>query len=142
MRRFALGLLALVVVIPSAGYLYLRQSLPQTRGELVLAGLRAETEVLRANAQRDLVAAPPRSEDVAEAEARVAELTGRLRELDALLAEAVVKAPEPAVVEVLAVRPGDIVAPNQPVARVLRRRVKMALVTAAKVSASCGAGLG
>ena len=47
MRRFALGLLALVVVIPSAGYLYLRQSLPKTRGELVLAGLRAETEVLR-----------------------------------------------------------------------------------------------
>src|SRR5688572_27819374 len=47
MRRFALGLLALVVVIPSAGYLYLRQSLPQTRGEVVLAGLRAETEVLR-----------------------------------------------------------------------------------------------
>ena len=47
MRRFALGLLALVVVIPCAGYLYLRQSLPQTRGEVVLAGLRAETEVLR-----------------------------------------------------------------------------------------------
>ena len=47
MRRLALGLLALFVVIASAGYLYLRQSLPQTRGEVSLAGLGAEAEVLR-----------------------------------------------------------------------------------------------
>ena len=80
----------------------------------------AEAGVRRATAQRDLVAAPPRPEDVAEAEAKVAELTARLKEVDALLAETVVRAPEPAVVEVLAVRPGDIVGPNQPVARVLR----------------------
>jgi HlyD family secretion protein len=80
----------------------------------------AEADVARARAQRDLVAAPTRSEDIAEAEAKVAELTARLKELDAELAETVVKAPEPAVVEVLTVRPGDIVAPNQPIARVLR----------------------
>ena len=80
----------------------------------------AKAEVVRAKAQRDLVKATARSEDVAESTARVAELDARVRELDAQLAEAVVKAPEPAVVEVLAVRPGDILAPNQPVARVLR----------------------
>lgn len=80
----------------------------------------AAAELMRAKAQRELVKATARSEDVAEASARVAELDARVRELDAQLAEAVVKAPEPAVVEVLAVRPGDILAPNQPVARVLR----------------------
>lgn len=80
----------------------------------------AEAEVTRAKAQRESVKAPTRSEDVAEASARVAELEARVRELDAQLAEAVVKAPEAAVVEVLAARPGDILAPNQPVARVLR----------------------
>ena len=57
---------------------------------------------------------------MAEATAKVAELDARIKELDAQLAEAVVKAPEPAVIEVLAVRPGDILAPNQPVGRVLR----------------------
>ena len=61
-----------------------------------------------------------RSEDIAEAAARVAELRGKLREIDANLDEAVVKAPEPAVIEVLAVRKGDLVPPNQPVLRVLR----------------------
>jgi HlyD family secretion protein len=80
----------------------------------------AAAELTRAKAQRDLVKATARSEDVAEASARVAELDARIREFDAQLAEAVVKAPEPAVVEVLTVRPGDILAPNQPVARVLR----------------------
>jgi multidrug resistance efflux pump len=80
----------------------------------------AEAEVTHAKAQRDLVKAPARSEDIAEATAHVGELEARVKELDAQLAEAVVKAPEPCVVEVLTVRPGDILAPNQPVGRVLR----------------------
>jgi HlyD family secretion protein len=80
----------------------------------------AEAELIHAKAQRDLVKAPARSEEVAEQSAKVAELDARIKELEAQLAEAVVKAPEAAVVEVLAVRPGDILAPNQPVARVLR----------------------
>jgi HlyD family secretion protein len=81
---------------------------------------RAEADLAHAKAQRNLVKAPARSEDVAEATAKVGELDARVRELDAQLAEAVVKAPEPAVVDVLAVRPGDILAPSQPVGRVLR----------------------
>jgi HlyD family secretion protein len=80
----------------------------------------AEAELFRAKAQLELVAAPTRSEEILEAGARVHELDAQLKELDARLAEAVVIAPEAAVVEVLAVRPGDILAPNQPVARVLR----------------------
>jgi multidrug resistance efflux pump len=47
-------------------------------------------------------------------------LYGKLRELDAQLAEAVVRAPERAVVEVVAVRKGDVVAANHSVVRVLR----------------------
>src|SRR5262249_5565325 len=43
-----------------------------------------------------------------------------LNELDANLAEAVVRAPERLVIEILAVRKGDLVAPNQPVIRALR----------------------
>src|SRR5262249_29662049 len=62
----------------------------------------------------------PRSEDRAAAEARAAEAAARVRELDVALKEAEVRAPEPALVEVVAVRPGDLVAANQPILRVLR----------------------
>ena len=48
------------------------------------------------------------------------EAAGRLKEIEANLAEAQVVAPEKAIVEVLAVRKGDLVPPNQPVVRVLR----------------------
>ncbi len=82
--------------------------------------LEAEAEVRRTLAQRDLTVAPTRSEEISEWVAKVAELTARIRELDAMLAEGVVSAPEPAIVEVLAVRPGDVTGPNQPVARLLR----------------------
>jgi len=61
-----------------------------------------------------------RSEDIAAAEARVAEARGKLAELDANLAESVIHAPEPAIVDVLAVRKGDVLPPNAPVARLLR----------------------
>jgi multidrug resistance efflux pump len=74
----------------------------------------------RARANYDLLLAGTRTEDVAEAEARVAEARGKLREVDATLREAAVTAPERVVVEVLAVRKGDLVPPNQPVVRVLR----------------------
>jgi HlyD family secretion protein len=62
-----------------------------------------------------------RYEERDEAAARVAEMRGKLREIEVNLQEAIVKAPEPAVVEVLAVRKGDLVQPGQPILRVLRR---------------------
>jgi multidrug resistance efflux pump len=80
----------------------------------------AKAEWHKWRAQAELLEAGTREEEIAEAEARVAELYGKLRELDAQLAEAVVRAPERAVVEVVAVRKGDVVAANHSVVRVLR----------------------
>jgi multidrug resistance efflux pump len=98
----------------------------RARLDLLEAGPRVE-EIAEARAERDkaranheLLLAGTRPEDVLAAEAKVAELQARLSEIDANLAEGVVIAPERAVVEVLAVRKGDVVGPNQPVARVLR----------------------
>jgi multidrug resistance efflux pump len=61
-----------------------------------------------------------REEDKREAEAKLANSEGKLREIDANLKEAVVRAPARAVIDVLAVRPGDIIAPNQPIVRILK----------------------
>jgi HlyD family secretion protein len=79
---------------------------------------RAELEQARANWR--LLLEGTRSEDVASADAHVAEAQGRLHELDTLLGELEVRAPEPAVVEVVAVRKGDLVTANQSILRVLR----------------------
>jgi HlyD family secretion protein len=98
----------------------------RARRKLLEAGNRPEeiaqaaAEVDRAKASYDLLKAGTRSEDIAAAVARVAELHARLEEMKANLAETVVRASEKAVVEVLAVRKGDVVPPNQPVVRVLR----------------------
>lgn len=94
--------------------------------KLLQAGSRPEeiaeaaAEVARVKANLDLLEAGSRSEDIAAAEARVAELKARVEELKVNVAESIVRAPEKAVVEVLPVRKGDLVAPNQPVVRVLR----------------------
>lgn len=80
----------------------------------------AAAEVRRAQASYDLLKAGTRYEEISSAEARVAEMEGRVEELKANLEEAVLKAPESAVVEVLAVRKGDVLGPNQTVVRVLR----------------------
>jgi multidrug resistance efflux pump len=98
----------------------------RARNDMLRTGSRPEdiaeaaAEMGRAQANLDLLLAGTRSEDIAAAEARMKEAHGRLREVEANLAEAVVRAPERAVVEVLAVRKGDLVPPNQPVVRVLR----------------------
>jgi multidrug resistance efflux pump len=73
-----------------------------------------------ARAKLDMLHAGNRKEDIADAEAKVVEMRGKLRELDANLAEAEVHAPERAVVEVMSVRKGDLVPPNQSIIRVLR----------------------
>jgi multidrug resistance efflux pump len=94
--------------------------------DLLVAGSRPEevaeaaAQLRRAEASALLLQNGTRSEDLAEAEAQLKEARGKLREVEANLAEAVVRAPEAAVVEVLAVRKGDLMQPNQPVVRVLR----------------------
>ncbi len=80
----------------------------------------AAAELKRNQASLDLLLAGTRSEEIASAQARVAELEARVEELKVNLQETVIKAPEAVVVEVLAVRKGDVLAPNQSVARVLR----------------------
>ena len=61
-----------------------------------------------------------RPEDIALAEANVIEARGKLNEINANMEEAKVISPERAVIEVIAVRQGDLVTPNTPVVRVLR----------------------
>jgi HlyD family secretion protein len=80
----------------------------------------ATAEVARIKAKSDLLENGTREEDIALAEATVAEIKGRLTEVEVNRKEAVVCAPGPAVVDVLAVRTGDLVSPNTPVLRVLR----------------------
>jgi multidrug resistance efflux pump len=103
-----------------------RVNAARARLRLLQAGSRVEeiaeaaAELARAQPNWDLLEAGTRAEDIAQAEARVAELKAKLGELEVNLREAIVLAPELAVVEVLPVRKGDMVAPNQPVVRVLR----------------------
>lgn len=98
----------------------------KARGDMLSAGSRPEdiaeaaAEVARLQANYDLLLAGTRPEDIAVAEATVAEIKGRLQENQVNQEEAVVRAPGKAVVEVLAVRKGDLVSPNQPMLRILR----------------------
>jgi multidrug resistance efflux pump len=62
----------------------------------------------------------PRREDIELARACRDEARGKVQEIEANLAEATIRAPEQAVVEVLGVRKGDVVTPNQIIVRVLR----------------------
>jgi multidrug resistance efflux pump len=80
----------------------------------------AAAQLKQAQANYDLLLAGTRSEDLAAAEGRVAEARGRLHEIEANLDEAVVHAPERVLVEVVGVRKGDLIQPNQPILRVLR----------------------
>lgn len=96
---------------------YLNMLLDGTRPE---DKAEAESLLHQAQANYDMLLAGTRDEDKASAEARVVELRGKLDELKANLNEAVVRAPDRVLVEVLAVRKGDLVAPNQPIIRALR----------------------
>src|SRR5262249_12872769 len=83
--------------------------------DLVVAGSRKEdieeaaAELKRARANALQLQNGNRSEDIAVAEAALAEACGKLHEVEAQLREAALLAPEPAVVEVLCVRKGDLV---------------------------------
>lgn len=96
------------------------------RSKLMEAGYRVEeiaetaADLDRLQANLDLLKVGARQEDKDEARAQITGIAAQIAEIDVKRAERTVTAPERAVVEVLSVRPGDIVAPNQPVARVLR----------------------
>jgi multidrug resistance efflux pump len=80
----------------------------------------AAAQLRRAEANYRLLQAGTRSEDLAEVAARAAEIRAKLTEVEASLAETVVRAPEKVRVEVVSVRKGDLVPANQPVVRILR----------------------
>ncbi len=94
--------------------------------DLLVAGSRKEdiaeaaAELKRFRANALLLQHGNRAEDSAEAEATLAEARGKLYEVEAQVREAELHAPEQAVVEVLGVRKGDVVMPNQIIVRVLR----------------------
>lgn len=104
-----------------------RADTARARLDLLLAGTRpediaeAQAELKKAEANYDLLKNGTRSEDLELAAARVLEAQAKLDEADADLAELEIKAPEAAVLDVLAIRPGDVLPPNAPVARLLRR---------------------
>lgn len=103
-----------------------RVAAARARYDLMLAGSReedlaeAQAELRRLEANERLLRAGTRPEDLASAKARLAEARGRLQELEVHLREAVVRAAEPCLVEVVHVRKGALVQAGQPVARVLR----------------------
>jgi HlyD family secretion protein len=84
----------------------------------------AKAEWQRAQANADLIYNGTRAEDISLARAKLAEVKAKLQEVEINLQEAVVRVPDDpqfdnAVVEVVAVRPGDIVAAGQSVVRML-----------------------
>ena len=90
--------------------------------DLLLAGTRQE-EVDRADrlfkqatANRELVERGARKEDIESARAQVERARAALQQIDKQVAELEVKAPADAFVEVLQLRPGDLITPGAPIA--------------------------
>lgn len=104
-----------------------RSRAAQARLDLLEAGSRAEdidearADLDRLKAQYRLVVEGPRPEDRLIAKARLDEAQRKLAEVEVHIRESVVRAAEPALVELVTVRPGDLVAANQPVVKALRR---------------------
>jgi HlyD family secretion protein len=98
----------------------------QARHQMMQAGSRkediaeAQAEYEKAQARANELRAGNRWEDIAQAQARIMEAKAKVEEVEAQLREAEVLAPENVVIDVVAVRKGDIIPPNQPVIRALR----------------------
>lgn len=104
-----------------------RRDAEKKRLDLLLNGSRkediraAEERFRQAQQAEKLVLAGPRAEEIADARAQLAEVQARLEQIKVQLAEGEVKASAAASVEVLNVRPGDLLTPNQTVARLLEK---------------------
>jgi multidrug resistance efflux pump len=77
---------------------------------------RAQQQYKQATANRELVERGARKEDIDSAKAQLERARASLVQIETQLAELEVKAPAGAFVEVLQVRPGDLISPNAPVA--------------------------
>lgn len=104
-----------------------RRDAEKKRLDLLLNGSRkediraAEERFRQAQQAEKLVLAGARNEEIADARAQLAEAQARLEQIKVQLAEGEVKASAAATVEVLTVRPGDLLTPNQTVARLLEK---------------------
>ncbi|MCG3164178.1 MAG: hypothetical protein JMDDDDMK_05661 [Acidobacteria bacterium] len=81
----------------------------------------AEERYRQAQEAERLVVAGPRAEEIADARAQLAEAKAKLEQIEVQVAEGEVKSPANAIVEVLPIRPGDLITPNQIVARLLEK---------------------
>src|SRR5262245_13586567 len=97
------------------------------RLDLLLNGSRkediraAEERFRQAQEAEALVQAGSRPEEIADARAQLAESQARLDQINVQLAEGEVKSPANALVETLSIRPGDLLIPNQTIARLLEK---------------------
>lgn len=84
--------------------------------------IRAAEEKFRQTQEAErLVVAGPRIEEIADARAQLAEARARVEQIRIQLAEGEVVSPANAIAEVISIRPGDLLGPNQPVARLLEK---------------------
>jgi HlyD family secretion protein len=99
-----------------------RRESARQRLDLLLAGTRseevarAEREYQQAAARRQLVERGARREDIQAAQAQLDRARATLQQVETQFAELEVHSPSNAFVEVLRVRPGDLINPNSPVA--------------------------
>ncbi|NOT60414.1 MAG: HlyD family efflux transporter periplasmic adaptor subunit, partial [Acidobacteria bacterium] len=102
-----------------------RRDAEKKRLDLLLNGSRkediraAEERYRQAQQAERLVAVGPRAEEIADARAQLTEAQARRAQLEVQLAEGQITAPADATVEVISIRPGDLLTPNQSVARLL-----------------------
>jgi ABC exporter DevB family membrane fusion protein len=85
--------------------------------ERTVSGLEGRLQAARA--QQQLVEQGPRAEDIQAARADVSQARGDLQLAEAHWAEREVRSPSAAIVEVLDLRPGDLIVANSPVAKLL-----------------------
>ena len=103
-----------------------RVAAAKAKSEMMEAGSRQEdivearAEVARLEANEKLLRLGTRQEELDSAYARMGEVEGRIAELQVSLDEAIVRAAEPCVVEIVNVRKGDLAAASQPLVKVLR----------------------
>lgn len=104
-----------------------RRDNEKKRLDLLLNGSRpediraAQERFRQAQEAERLVLAGARTEEIKDARAQLAEAEARAEQLKVNIAEGEVRAPTRAIVEALSVRPGDLVAPNQTIARLLEQ---------------------
>ena len=102
-----------------------RRDAARQRLDVLLAGTRreetdrAERLFREAQARNDLVQRGARKEDIAAAQAQLDRTRAALKQIETQLAELEVRSPSDAFIEVMRIRPGDLIAPGASVATLI-----------------------